>query len=340
MSGISVAELDDEMATPGEAVIECLRNCSGDFAVLGAGGKMGFHLCLMLRKALDALGRDNKVRAVSRFGSVRDREEFGRIGCEVWPADLSDPAQLEKLPDSENIFYLAGVKFGTSHAPGLLQKMNVEMPQLVVERFRNSDFVALSTGCVYSFVSPDTGGATEADETNPPGDYANSCKGREQAFFDVATRYGTKSALIRLNYAIDLRYGVLIDIAEKVYAGEPVDVSTGYVNVIWQRDAIRHTIRSLEYVSAPPFLLNVTGPETLSVRELAEAFGGRFGKDALITGVEEPTAWLNNAARSHRLFGTPETGIGEMIYRVADWIEAGGDRLGKPTCFEIRDGNY
>lgn len=301
---------------------------------------MGFHLCLMLQRSLRQLGRRDPVIAVSRFRSVRAADEFRAIGCEVESADLSDPGQLSSLPAAENVFFLAGVKFGTAQDPELLETMNVKMPRLVADRFRESDIVALSTGCVYSFVPPESRGSRESDETDPPGAYARSCLGREQAFAEVAEKYGTRSVLIRLNYSIDLRYGVLVDLAQKVIDDEPIDLSTGYVNVIWQGDALQHVIRSLVLTAAPPAILNVTGPEVLRVRDLALAMGARLGKEPVFQGEEAETAWLNNASESHRRFGRPEIGIDTMIDWVTDWVSSGGELLGKPTHFQIRDGNY
>jgi len=332
--------LDELIATPDAATIESLRDCDGAFAVLGAGGKMGFHLCMMLKHALQALGRHDQVHAVSRFQSVRAREEFESIGCDVHVADLSDQEQLHALPDVPNVFYLAGVKFGTAADPDLLHKMNVIMPRLVADRYRDSSLVALSTGCVYSFVSADSGGSTETDATQPPGHYAQSCLGREQAFIDASDNFGTRSALIRLNYSIDLRYGVLVDIAQNVLSRSPVDLSTGYVNVIWQGDALRYTIRSLEYAAAPPLILNVTGPSVLRVRDLAEEFGRRFDLPVQFTGEEAPTAWLNNPHKSHEMFGKPEVELHQMLDWITEWLKGGGELLGKPTHFETRDGNY
>ena len=336
----SSAELDELIAKPDEPTVESLRDREGDYAVLGAGGKMGYHFCLMLQQALTGLGRKEPVHAVSRFRSVRARGEFESIGCKVIPADLSEPEQLEQLPSFENIFYLAGVKFGTSQDSGLLERMNVTMPRMVAERFQQSDIVAMSTGCVYSFASPDSGGSTEEDETDPPGEYAKSCLGRESAFFGAADRFGARSALIRLNYSIDLRYGVLVDLAQKVIDEKPVDVSMGYVNLIWQGDAVRHSIRAMQHVSAPPFILNVTGPEILQVRDLALKLGQRLGKSVTFSGTESPTAWLNNANKAHDLFGRPEMELDQMIDMVAEWIQNGGELLGKPTHFETRDGKY
>ncbi len=335
--------LDAFMSRPSEGVVATLARIEGDILVLGAGGKMGLHLCLMLRRGLEALGKSDRQRviAVSRFGSVETRARFESHGIETISADLSEPEQLAALPDAPSVFFLAGVKFGTSHEPGLLEKMNVQMPRAVAERFRDSRIVALSTGCVYSFVSPETGGSTEEDATDPVGDYAISCLGREEAFRNAGERWGTPSALLRLNYAIDLRYGVLVDVAQKVLADQPVDVSMGYVNVIWQGDALAHTIQALPHASAPtPFVLNVTGPGILRVRDLAEQFGERFGKAVIIEGEEQATAWLNDASDAHARFGTPEVSIEEMVEWIASWLESGGETLGKPTHFETRDGKY
>ncbi|MCB1236698.1 MAG: NAD(P)-dependent oxidoreductase [Verrucomicrobiae bacterium] len=331
------------MSRPDAGVLGTVGDRSGDFAVLGANGKMGFHLCRMLRRAIEATdGPDSERRvvAVSRFGSEGARARFEEHGIVAIPADLGVPDQLSRLPAFPNVFFLAGVKFGTAHDPDLLRRMNVEMPARVAERFRDSRLVALSTGCVYSFTTPASGGSTEESDTVPVGDYAISCLGREAAFRDAADRHGTRSALIRLNYAIDLRYGVLLDIAQKVAAGLPVDVTMGHVNVVWQSDALSHTIQALPLADAPPFVLNVTGPGILRVRELAEKFGGHFGKEPVITGAEAESAWLNDASKAHRLFGPPAVGIDDMIAWVAEWVKAGGETLGKPTRFEARDGNY
>ena len=330
------------MSRPPAPVVECLRSVEGDVAVLGASGKMGFQLCWMLRRAFDESGKDNRVVAVSRFSAAGAREKFEAVGLDVVTADLSDQTALNDLPDWNTVFYLAGVKFGTAGDSGLLQKMNVDMPRAVARRFRSADIVALSTGCVYSFVTPNSGGSTEDSPTSPVGEYAQSCLGREQAFVAAAEEFGTRSVLIRLNYAIDLRYGVLLDIAEKVLCGEAVDVTMGHVNVIWQTDALAQTILSLPHVAAPPFVVNITGPEILRVRDLAEGFASRLGKaDSLkIEGQEAGEAWLNNASKAHQLFGTPEVSIDTMMDWIAAWLLAGGKTLGKPTKFEVKDGKY
>lgn len=336
----SIEELEDLITRPSQEVVETVRSMSGPMAVLGAGGKMGFHVSRMLQRGLQLAGRDDPVIAVSRFHDSEKRNLFESFGFAVTVADLSDPSEVEHLPDADHVFFLAGVKFGTASQPKLLQRMNVEMPGIVAERYRKSRIVALSTGCVYAFVSPESGGSTEQSPTNPPGEYAQSCLGREQAFVANSAAHGTPTCLIRLNYSNELRYGVLVDIASRVFSGEELSVSTGYVNVIWQGDAVEHIIRSLPHAKSPPFILNVTGPETLSVRELAWEFGKRFGKEPRLTGQEASTAWLNNAALAHQLLGAPRMPLDRMIDWIAEWVESGGQTLNKPTRFEVRDGDY
>ena len=325
-------ELHLAASEPTPAAIAAIEECPGDILVLGAGGKMGLHLCLMAKRCIEQLGRDDRVIAVSRWGDARSREEFESLGIETLTCDLTSPDELDQLPDAPNLFFLAGVKFGTANQPELLHRMNVEMPRLVARRFRDSAIVALSTGCVYSFVSPKTGGSSETDPTDPPGEYARSCLGREQAFADS----GARCSLIRLNYSVDLRYGVLVDIAQKARAGEEIDISTAFVNVIWQGDATAYIIASLPRASSPPFVLNVTGRETLHVRQI----GYEFSDEPSFTGEESPTAWLNNASLSHQLFGPPRVSALELIQHVSAWLDHGGETLDKPTHFEAREGNY
>ncbi|MDG1898073.1 MAG: NAD(P)-dependent oxidoreductase [Fuerstiella sp.] len=336
----TTTELDRLISEPSEDVIRAVERCPGTYAVLGAGGKMGFHVSLMLQRALRELGRNDRVTTISRFGSSAARRSFDEAGFRVIAADLSDPLAIAGLPVADNVFFLAGVKFGTSNQPEMLQRMNVDMPRLVAEHYQAARIVALSTGCVYSFASPESGGATEDSEVDPPGDYAKSCRGRESAFEVAAMSFGTRSSLIRLNYSIDLRYGVLLDVAQKVRASQPVNVDMGYANVIWQGDAIAHTIQSLPHADAPPFIVNITGPSVLSVRDIANMFGDRFGCTPIIEGSEQPTAWLSNAAKAHALFGQPRISLTQMVQWVADWLDQGGETLGKPTHFEVRSGSY
>lgn len=308
--------------------------------VLGAGGKMGLHLCLMLRKAIDRSGSRARLTAVSRFGSVNDREPFEARGVAIQTCDLCKPEDLESLEPVGNVIFLAGAKFGTAGQPGLLRRMNVEMPQMVANHFSNSQITAFSTGCVYSFVPVDSPGSSEDSETNPVGEYAQSCLGRERAFRRSAMEFGSRLALIRLNYAVEFRYGVLVDIAQRVLRGDPIDVTMGHVNLIWQRDAVAHALLSHELASTAPFIINVTGPSVHRVRDLALRFGEIFGRAPVIVGQEADTAWLNDATRSHRIFGEPETSLEQMIDWVAAWQTQGLQTLGKPTGYEKRDGNF
>ncbi len=334
-------QVDDFLSRPSAAVSETLARHAGPFLVLGAGGKIGLHLSAMLRRGLDAVGRRDPVIAVSRFSTLRDRADFESRGISTVACDLADEAALAKLPDAPTVFFLAGVKFGTSAASGLLQKMNVEMPRLVAARYRKAQIVAFSTGCVYPFVSPESGGATEETPVDPtPAAYAASCIERERAFADVAARDGTRVALIRLNYAVEFRYGLLLDIAQKVLEGRPVDVAMGYVNVIWQTDAVEHSIQALDMAGSPAVPVNVTGGAILSVREIAERFGELLGRPAIVTGQEAPTAWLNDARRSHARLGAPRTSFDEMMRWTAAWLRGVGQTWGKPTGFERRDGRF
>lgn len=340
MSPRTTQELDDLISQPPNGVIQTIHESPGRFAVLGAGGKMGFHVGRMLQRALDAAGRTEKVLAVSRFGSDQKRRQFEDEHFDVHVSDMSDPEQANQLPDAENVFFLAGIKFGTSGNPALLEQMNVTMPRLVAERYKDSRIVALSTGCVYEYVTPSSGGSTETSATNPPGEYAQSCLGREQAFVENALRNGTLTSLIRLNYSNELRYGVLVDIAQKVLADMDVSLEMGYVNLIWQGDAVAHVIQSLSRAASPAFVLNVTGEQILRVRDLANMFGERFGKSPKFTGHPNETAWLNNALLSHRMFGKPSVTIEQMVDWIADWLKNGGETLNKPTRFDVRDGDY
>ncbi|MBL9212455.1 MAG: NAD(P)-dependent oxidoreductase [Opitutaceae bacterium] len=332
--------VDDFISQPTPRVVEVLARSRGPFLILGAGGKIGLHLSVMLRRALDQLGRKDRVVAVSRFSTLRDRAAFESRGVETLACDLGRAEDLKTLPEAPTIFFLAGVKFGTAAAPGLLRATNVEIPQRVAEKYSHARIIAYSSGCVYPFVTPASGGAREDTPPSPVGDYAASCIAREQAFTEVAAAQGTPVALIRLNYSIEFRYGLLVDIAQMVLAGRPVDVTTGYVNVIWQTDAVAHSIQALEIAGSPAVPINVTGAETLSVRDLALRFAAALGRSVEITGIEAETAWLNNASHSHRLFGPPLTTVDQMITWISAWLLQNGETWGKPTGFERRDGRF
>jgi len=294
----------------------------------------------MLRRGLDQQGRKDKVIAVSRFLTLRSRGEFESWGIETLACDLADVASLAKLPEAPTVFFLAGVKFGTAESPNLLHLLNVEMPRHVAARFQRSRIVAFSSGCVYPFVGVESGGSTEDTRPEPISDYAASCLAREQAFTDAAAQNGSAVVLVRLNYSVEFRYGILVDIAQRVLAGEPVDVTMGFVNAIWQSDAVAHSIQALALARSSAVVINVTGAEILSVRELAQRCGEIAGVAVKIIGCEAETAWLNNAGRSHRLFGAPPTSVETMLYWIIHWLRAGGETWGKPTGFERRDGRY
>ena len=336
----SLAEIEEFLSAPTSGVETFCRKADGDFLILGAGGKMGLHLSLMLKRGLDAIGKKSRVTAVSRFSSVNERDAFEERGINTIACDLADPCQLSLLQPCENVIFMAGAKFGTAGRPDLLRLMNVEMPWNVAQHFRESAITAFSTGCVYSYVPVDSGGSKEDGEVAPVGAYAQSCLGREDAFTRAAKDFGTRIALIRLNYSVEFRYGVLVDIASKVLCDEPVDVTMGHFNAIWQRDAVSYGIQAHALASKEPFIMNATGAGTYATRDVALRFGSYFGKLPIFTGSEEKTAWLNNASKAQNLFGLPETTMDEMIEWVATWLLAGHPTLGKPTGFEKRDGNF
>ncbi|HEY0944954.1 MAG TPA: NAD-dependent epimerase/dehydratase family protein [Opitutaceae bacterium] len=334
-------EIDEFLSRPSAGVIESMARVKGPVLVLGAGGKMGLHLSAMAQRAVAAGGGGGPVTAVSRFSSLRDRDEFSAAGVETVACDLGDAQALAALPDAALVFFMAGVKFGTAQAPELLRRINVEVPRMVADRYRGACIVAFSTGCVYPFVTPESGGANEAIPVDAaPGDYAASCIERERAFAEASQRHGTPVALVRLNYSVEFRYGILIDIALKVLRGEPVDVSMGYVNAIWQPDAIAHSLRAWELARSPAEPVNVAGAEILSVRSLAEEFGRLLDRPVVVQGREASTAWLNDASRSHRTFGLPPTPVADMQRWIAAWLRDGGSTWGKPTGFERRDGKF
>lgn len=336
----SEAELENLLSRPYPEDIELADRLEGDVLVLGAGGKMGPTLVQRIVRAVEAAGSDVTVYAASRFSDEEKRNRLDRVGAETVAADLLDESQLAGLPDCRNVFYLVGMKFGATGQEPLTWAMNAYLPGRVAERFAASRIVAFSTGNVYPPVAVPSGGATEDDSVGPVGEYAQSCLGRERVFQHFAQRNGTPVCLLRLNYAVEARYGVLLDIAQKVYAGRPVPLEMGYVNVIWQGDANSVCFRSLEQCESPAAVLNTTGPEVLAVRELAEAFAVRFGREVDFRGSERDTALLNDASRSHALFGTPRVSVSEVIELVARWVEHEGRTLAKPTKFEVRDGRF
>jgi nucleoside-diphosphate-sugar epimerase len=334
------AELEERLSRPTPGAIEVLRHLPGDLLVLGAGGKMGPSLCRMARRALDAGGLPGRVIAVSRFGDAGLAAALERDGVVTHRADLRDREALKRLPDAPNILFLAGQKFGTRDAPHGTWAMNAIIPALVAERFAARRFVVFSTGNVYPLTPVASGGAAEDGPTGPVGEYAMSCLARERIFEHAAASRGASVLLFRLNYAVELRYGVLVDTARRVRSGTPVPLAMGHANVIWQGDANDRALRALELATTPAGVLNVTGPETLSIRWLAQRFGERFGLAPRFEGSEAPDALLSNAARATGLFGPPEVSVETLIGWTAEWLEAGGPTLDKPTQFEVRDGQF
>jgi nucleoside-diphosphate-sugar epimerase len=332
-----VEALEDCMTAPSAALESDLAGLEGDIVVLGVGGKMGPTLARMAKRA--APGK--RVIGVARFSEPGLRARLEAQGIECIACDLLDRAALERLPRARNVVFMAGHKFGAAGNASFTWAMNVAVPFMVAEAYRDSRIVVFSTACVYPYVDVDGGGATEATSTTPPpGDYANSCVGRERAFEYGSQRYGTPGRLVRLEYAIDMRYGVLHDVAHTVFAGRALDVGMGHVNVIWQGDANEQALRLLAHCTAPTSAVNVSGPETVSVRWLAAEFGKRFGKTLDLRGSEAPTAWLLDTRESQRLLGRPRVPLARMIDWTADWVMRGGPSLGKPTHFETRDGKY
>jgi len=333
-------ELEEALSAPSEADIAAAKEWNGDVLLLGVGGKMGPSLALRAVKAARLAGVAHQVIGVSRFTDERARALLEEGGVNTVSANLLDEADLAALPSAPNVIYMAARKFGSTGDEGYTWAMNTYLPGRVAERFRASRIVSFSSGNVYPFVPVTSGGATEETPTEPVGEYAISALGRERMFTHFSKVNGTPVVLLRLNYAVEMRYGVLFDIGSKVFAREAVDVTMGNANVIWQGDANSVCLRSLPCASAPPLVLNLTGPETLSVRWVAQEFGRHFGVKPEFTGEEAPKALLNNAARCFQMFGYPTVTVTELIEATARWIGSGGRALGKPTHFETRDGKF
>lgn len=330
-------ELDGILSTPRSETVAALEACPGDIVILGAGGKMGPTLARMAARAR----RDSRrVIAVSRWSSAAAERVLSDAGVETIRCDLLDADAVARLPDAANVIFMAGQKFGTTDDPAMTWAMNTIVPAHCAHRYRDARIVAFSTGNVYPLTPITGGGSREDDAPGPVGEYAASCLGRERIFELYAARDRTRVAIVRLNYAIDLRYGVLVDLALRVYRGEPVSVNMGYVNVIWQGDANRIALASLPRASSPPFVVNVTGADRLGVRTLAEWFGERFGRRVQFTGTERPDALLSNTSRMQETFAAPEVSLEQMREWVAQWIEQGKPLLGRATRFEERDGRF
>ncbi|MBN8746825.1 NAD dependent epimerase/dehydratase family protein [Xylophilus ampelinus] len=332
----SVEALDDFLARPTQALVDDLAQVEGDLMILGVAGKMGPTLARLAKNAAP----HKRVIGVARFSDPAVRERLEGWGIETIACDLLDRAALEALPRVPNIVFAAGHKFGASGNQALTWAMNTHVPALVADTFRDARIVAFSTGNVYALTPVGRQGASELGTPAPIGEYAQSCIGRERMFEYFGARHGTPGRLFRLNYAIDMRYGVLFDICSKVHRGEAVDLTMGHVNVIWQGDANAQVLRSLRHCTVPPTPINCTGPETISVRWLVAEFARRLGVEPKVTGQEAPTALLSDTTLANRLFGYPVVPLGAMLDWVADWVKNEHESFNKPTKFEVRDGAF
>ena len=336
----SLDELEDKMSEPSSRLIQDFSQLEGDIMVLGVGGKMGPSLAKLAIRACEATGKKVTIYGVSRFSQPGLKEELEKWGIQTLKADLLEEEQLSALPQVANVLYLAGTKFGTQTNQSLTWALNTYVPGRVAATFRDSRIVVFSTGNVYPFVPTSTQGATETTPPDPVGEYAQSCLGRERMFEYFSHKYHTPTLIFRLNYAIDLRYGVLLDVAKAVANESPIDLRMGHVNVIWQGDANEYALRSLFLCDSPPAILNVTGPETVSIQWLAQQFGVLLDKEPQFVHEPQPTALLSDAAKSHQSLGLPHISLPQMIEWTADWVQQGGEDWGKPTHYQQRSGNF
>jgi hypothetical protein len=336
----NVEELDELISRPGPEVIEMFSRLDGDIIFLGVAGKIGPSLARMAERACEKAGIKKRIIGVSNFENKEQQKKISRFGIETIHGDMLNTKFTSTLPPVKNVFYLAGMKFGSVDNLALTWAINTYLPAIIADHFRQSRIVAFSTGCVYPLVPVESGGSVESDTPLAIGEYAQSCLGRERMFEYGSIRNKTEVALIRLNYSVEMRYGVLVDIALKVKNNQPVDLTMGHFNVIWQGDMNNFVLRSLELAKSPAYVLNITGRQILSVRETAEAFGKLFGVIPVFENSEDPTALLNNASLAFSLFGEPEIPVNMIIKWIAQWISDKKELLGKPTHFEVRDGKY
>jgi dTDP-4-dehydrorhamnose reductase len=335
-----VDHLEDLLSRPTPEVIDTMRRLEGDVMVLGVGGKIGPTLARMARRASDAAGKARRVIGVARFSSPGVEARLEPQGIQPICCDLMDRHQLDALPDVPNVLYLAAMKFGTTGQEPTTWALNAYLPGMVCERFRRSRIVAYSTGNVYPLVRTGQGGSKEDDPLGPIGDYAMSCLGRERLFTYFSQSLGIPVALLRLNYAHEMRYGILVDLAQQILADRPIDLAMGYFNAIWQGDSSAMTLRALDHVSVPPRVVNIAGPDELRVRDVAEQMARLLDRRATFSSTEAPDALLSNGQLGYELLGRPEVSVQTLIAWIADWQRRGGPTLGKPTKFQSRDGKF
>ena len=334
-----LAALEALLSEPTPRLIEALTRVEGDIVVLGAAGKMGPTLARMARQAADAAGSERRVIAVSRF-TAGGREALESHGVETIACDLLDENAVAALPDAPNVIYMAGRKFGSTGHEALTWAMNCYLPSIVCRRYASSRIVAFSTGNVYGLTAAGHGGSREADPAAPVGEYAMSCLGRERMFEHFSVTHGTRVVLLRLNYAVEMRYGVLVDLGARILAGQPIDLTMGFVNVIWQGDANAMAIAALEHAASAAAVVNVAGVEELRVRDVAERLAQRLDRPVAFTGTEAADALLSNGARGYEWLGRPRVATDTLLDWTAAWLLAGGATIGKPTHFASRDGRF
>ena len=335
-----VQQLEDQLSRPTAEVIDMMARCDSDLVMLGVGGKMGPTMARMARRAMDEAGVQRRVIGVSRFSHPDVREKLEAWGVETISCDLVQREQVCSLPDAGYVIHLAGFKFGASQSPEQLWATNCQVPLLVSNRYQDTPIVAFSTGSLYGLVPVASGGSQEEDQPCPDGEYAMAAVCRENIFRYYSESLQIPMILLRLNYATELRYGVLVDLAQQVLAGKPIDLSMTCFNVIWLSDANAMTLRAMEHCATPARTLNMTGPDILRVPEICQQMGRQLGRAPTWAGEESDLAFLSNSSPAYPLLGHPLVDTETMVRWTADWVGHGRENLGKPTKFQVRDGSY
>jgi len=337
---VDVEQLEALLSEPPDYVVDAMRNLDGDLLILGVAGKMGPTLAMMAQRASIGAGTPRRVIGVARFSDPSQQQSLEAAGIETLRCDLLNEDDIQRLPDVSNVIFMAGRKFGSTGLESMTWAMNTYVPALVARRFRTSRIVAFSTGNVYGLTAVGRGGSKETDAPQPVGEYAMSCLGRERMFEYFSSTYGTRVAMLRLNYAVEMRYGIIADLARRVASGETIDLTMGYFNAIWQADANAMALASLQHAASPPVVINLAGLEELSVRAVCTDLAARLQRSVSFSGEEATDALLSNGERASSLFGHPRVGVAQLVNWTAEWVHRGGATLGKPTHFESRDGRF